>query len=68
MTVRIEHHRLLGAHKYVVNYSYVTYPTCQWLKFYLLGNKISRSGSDNCDGFKAITHVPMSQISKAMQL
>lgn len=68
MRVCVKHHKPLGAHKYVVNYTYVTYLTCQWLEFYLLGNNIRRSGSDNCDGFKAITNVPMSQISQAMQL
>ena len=67
-TVCVEHHNSLGAHKYVVNVSYVTYLTCQCLQLYLLGNKIRRSGSDNCDGYKAITHVLMSQISQAMQL
>jgi hypothetical protein len=30
-TVRVEHHKSLGAHKYIVNYPYVTYRTCQWL-------------------------------------
>jgi hypothetical protein len=30
VTVCVEHHKLLGAHKYVVNYPCVTYLTCQW--------------------------------------
>jgi hypothetical protein len=54
----------LGAHKCVVNYSYVTNLTSQPLLFYFIARKMSSSESDNFDCFRAITHVPVIQIKK----